>query len=687
MSSKIFRVLLGASLFVFLISSCSQQDSRVQYESGLVLENMDTTVSPKEDFYQFVNGTWVKNTEIPPEWPIWGGIYQLYDENQDLTYEVLQSSADNPEYAEGSDQRKALDFFSVGMDSARADQLGNQPLQPWLEKINAITDLASLQDVLIDLHIHSGSQFFGAGVSTDQKNTSEMITSVVTGGIGLPDRDYYLVDNERFIDIREKYLAHVTNSFVLAGFDEAAASAKAQQIYDFEKELAEARLSRTEARDVDKTYNKMSLSELQELADNINWADYFSKQSYKGVDSVVVSQPAYMERVNALLEGTDLEVLKAYMSWGMIRQLSSYLSNEFVQASFDFYNKELRGTQEMQPRWKRVLSTTNGVLGEAIGKVYVDETFPPEAKERAISMVNNVLWAMGERIKSVEWMSDSTKEKGLEKLETFVVKIGYPDTWKDYSDLTVEAGTETSSYATNYLNAQKFSHYQNVGKLGKPVDKTEWGMSPQTVNAYYRPTWNEIVFPAAILQPPVYNYKADDAVNYGAMGAVIGHEISHGFDDQGSKYDAQGNLNSWWTDEDRQKFEERSQKLVEQFNQYEVLDSMFINGQLTLGENIGDLAGVLIAYDAFQKHMEENGRPGLIDGFTPEQRFFMSFTSVWRTKTQDAYMQQLLRVDTHSPNVYRAIGTLANVDAFYEAFDIKEGDAMYVAPEDRVRIW
>ncbi|MDX1545149.1 MAG: M13 family metallopeptidase, partial [Christiangramia sp.] len=470
-------------------------------------------------------------------------------------------------------------------------------------------------------------------------------------------------------------------------YSEEEAEKEAETILAFETSLAEPQLDKVDRRDARKTYNPMTVAELQNTVPSMQWNEYFEGIGAKDLDTIIVSQPEYMKALQDIIAENSVEDWKAYLKWNLFNDAAPALTTELEYKNWEFYDKTLQGAQEQRPRKERALATVNRTLGEALGKLYVEEHFPAEAKQKAREMIANIVKAYEKRINDLSWMSEDTKKKALEKLNTFTVKVGYPDKWKDYSDLEVKAPEEGGSYFQNMLNAQKWRVSENLADLGQPVDKTEWYMPPQTVNAYYNPSFNEIVFPAAILQPPFYDYKADAAVNYGGIGAVIGHEISHGFDDSGARFDAEGNLNNWWTDEDLEQFEDLGGDLAEMYSNIEVLDSIYINGKFTLGENIGDLGGVNAAYDGLQIHLAEHGNPGKIDGFTPEQRFFLSWATVWRTKMRDEALKNRIKTDPHSPGMYRAYVPLQNIDAWYEAFTIEEGDPMYIKPEERVRIW
>ncbi len=689
---------LGAVLLVvMLIASCNGYNNQGTTEGsvtpGLALEHMDTTQSPRDDFFKYVNGNWLKSTEIPEDQGRWGSFNELREANNDIVLAVLNEAAESDQFSDGTDERKVADFYATGMDSMRAEAAGIAPLKPYLDRIDAIENLDDLQEYLSLQQVDGGNAFFGFGLLPDLKNSEVMATYLFQRGLGLPDRDYYTKTDNKSVELRDKYVKHVSRMLQYIGYDAKQAGQAAKSIMRIETQLAEAALTNVERRNIPLLYNKYAIADLTEFSSNFNWEKYLADMGATGLDTIIVTQPKFMTAVNSVLTNESVSGWKDYLKWHAIDGASPFLNHEVVKANFDFFGTELRGTTAMRPRWKRVLAQTNGALGEALGKLYVSEAFPPEAKENAEEMVNNILAAFGDRIRGLEWMSDSTKEKALAKLSTFTVKIGYPDKWRDYSNLVIEKpGIEQSSeahgsYFNNVVNANRFEFKRQLSKLGKPVDREEWAMNPQTVNAYYNPLFNEIVFPAAILQPPFYNYQADAAVNYGGIGAVIGHEISHGFDDQGSRFDADGNMNNWWSESDAEKFQARTGKLVDQYAAYTPLDSVFVNGALTLGENIGDLGGINVAYDGLQRHLNISGRPEAIDGFSPEQRFFISWATIWRIKYRDETLRTQINTDPHSPGMYRANGPISNLASFYQAFDVQEGDGMWRADSIRVQIW
>jgi putative endopeptidase len=531
-----------------------------------------------------------------------------------------------------------------------------------------------------------GGGFFGFGVGSDPKDSNRNVGYLGAGGLGLPDRDYYVKDDEDSKNKRDLYVKHITRMLQYLGDDEDSANKQAKQILAFETRLAEPKMDKVDRRDARKRYNPRSINDLQNMVPSINWRRYFTGIGAKDIDTVIVGELKYMGELQKILKENNVSDWKAYLRWSSLNGAAGMLSSDIEKANWDFYSKDLSGAKAQRPRDERALQRLNRTIGEALGKLYVDQKFPPEAKVKAQKMIKNVILAFENRINALPWMSEETKVKAVEKLKATKIKIAYPDKWKDYSEMKIMSADEGGSYLQNMLNATKYNYKKDLSMLNKPVDKSEWFMAPQVVNAYFNPSYNEIVFPAAILQPPFYNYTADDAVNYGGIGAVIGHEISHSFDDSGSRYDKDGNLNNWWKDEDLTQFESLGKALADQYSAIEVLPDVNINGEFTLGENIGDLGGLLAGYDALQLSFEGN-RPDDIDGYTAEQRFFISWATVWRTKMRDEALKTRIKTDPHSPGMNRAVQPLLNIDAFYEAFNIKEGDKMYISPEDRVRIW
>ena len=654
---------------------------------GINLNHMDKTVKPSDNFFQYVNGTWLDNTEIPADRTRWGSFDELREKTDKDMMEILKEALKNPAYTADSDQGKALNLYRSVMDTITRNKQSVKPLKPYLDKINAVKSVADLNNLLIEMETQGGIGFFGVGVGTDAKNSNRNVINVGLGSLGLPDRDYYVSEDKDSKEKREKYVAHVARMFAYLGEKPTVAQANAQKVLELETAMAKPRLDRVERRDRRKTYNPMTIAELQKLTPAVNWATYLNKVGLPVVDTLIVSQPRYMTELETIFKENKVDHWKAYMRWTLLNRSAGMLSTEIGNANWEFYGKTLTGAIKQRPFEERALQIANGALGEALGKIYVEKMFPAEAKEKARKMIQNVFLAYENRINNLPWMAKSTRENAIAKLKKINVKIGYPDKWKDYSKVVIVSPTQGGTYFDNMKNITKWRNAENFAKLNKPVDKTEWGMSPQTVNAYYNPSFNEIVFPAAILQPPFYDYRADEAVNYGGIGAVIGHEISHGFDDSGSRYNADGNLVNWWSEEDLKQFTELGGALADQYSQLEPLPGIFVDGKFTLGENIGDLGGVSAALDGLRIHLKQVGNPGLIDGFTPEQRFFISWATIWRSKARDEAIKNQVKTDPHSPGQYRAYVPLQNVDAFYEAFNIKPGDGMYLVEEKRVKIW
>lgn len=689
--------ILILTMFMVLMVSCKKEKIEVEEQiPGIVVDNMDNTVSPSEDFFRYVNGTWVDKTEIPADRTSWGSFNELRKKTDSDVLEILNRAIEEDNFpklkdAEGnatleSDQKKAVNFYQTIMDTVSRDQQGTDPLQPFLDKIDQLENINDLQKLMIGMEPYGGVGFFNFSVFNDLKNSEINAGYIVPAGLGL-SRDYYVDEDEDTKEKREKYKAHIARMLQFFGEKEEDAAANAERIFQYEYKLAVPRLTKEERRDTRNLYNPMTISELSEMTPSVDWKNYLEGIGVTNADTIIVMQPEYMKAVEKIINNSDIEDVKLYLRWTAIDRAAGQLSNEIEVANWEFYSKELRGAKEQRPRDERALASINGVIGEALGKLYVEKKFPPEAKQKAVKMINNLMLAYDNRIRNLDWMSDETKEKALEKLNKMTVKIAYPDKWKDYTELEVLSVENGGTYFQNSINANKWDFQKDLAKLGKPVDRTEWGMSPQTVNAYFNPLNNEIVFPAAILQPPFYNYQADEAVNYGGIGAVIGHEISHCFDDSGSRFDGDGNLKDWWTPEDLEKFSALGKRLADQYSEVQVYDDVNLNGEFTLGENIGDLGGINAAYDGLQLFFEENGRPEDIDGFTAEQRFFMSWATVWRTKMREEALRNLIKTDPHAPAMYRSYMPLQNVDVFYTTFDIKKGDKMFLEPENRVKIW
>ena len=681
MLKQFFSVVFLFLIFSFVSSQASNNDQPKESE-GLDINNLDRSVNPANDFYDFAVGGWVKSHPIPDEYSRWGTFEILQEKNNEVLKKILEDAAANKNWPKGSAEQKIGDFFATGMDSARIEKEGYKPLIPYFNQIEKIRNNNELVHFISELHLDGITPLFRFYVDLDDKMSDMNVAQLGQGGTGLPDVEYYTKDDARSKEIREKYLQYVSNMFKLAGTDAMQADKDAQTIMNIETQLAKVSNTRLENRDPIKTYNKMTLGELKNISNDFNWDTYLDGLGIEKLNVVVVAQPKFFTGMGKLFDQVSLEDWKTYLKWNLLSGSAAALSSVFVNESFDFNGKFLNGQKAIQPRWKRILQIVNRSMGELLGEIYVGKVFPPEAKQKAKAIVNNLLVSMDESIKNLEWMGDSTKQQALNKLSTFGVKIGYPDKWKDYSVLEISR----VSFIQNILTASQWNRQENLKKLGKPVDKTEWGMTPQTVNAYYNPTRNEIVFPAAILQPPFFNPNADDAVNYGAMGVVIGHEITHGFDDQGRLYDKNGNLKTWWTEEDNTKFKARAQKLVDEYDRFTAVDTFHVNGSLTLGENIADLGGITISFAAFQK-TDEYKKGESIDGFTPAQRFFLGYAQVWANNIRPEALKLRLKTDVHSPAKERVNGPLMNVPAFFKAFDVKPGDPMRNPDDKIVKIW
>ena len=680
------KILLGA-IFFFSFTVVSAQKGNIQNIPGINLALMDKSIKPADDFFNFVNGTWLKNTEIPADKTRWGSFDELRQKTDKDALDILKEAVNNPNYKSNTDQGKAINMFKSIMDTVARNKNGITPIRPYLAKINAIKSIADLQKVLVEMEPIGGIGFFGVGVGSDKKNSTKNTVSLGTGRLGLPDKDYYVSDDKDSKEKREKYLIHVAKMLAFIGIKPEQAKNDAAKILALEIAMSQPRLDRVERRDSRLQYNPMTIAAVQKMTPAINWTNYLSGVGFSKLDTIIVTQPRYMKALQTILAKNKVEDWKAYMRWTLLNRTSGQLSMDIGAANFDFYGKTLTGAIKQRPLEERALQTINGTVGEALGKLYVEKMFPAEAKTKAEKMIKNVVAAYQNRIDNLTWMSPETKVKAVEKLNKITVKIGYPDKWKDYSALTITSPNEGGSYFDNLMNVSRWGFKEDLNKLKKPVNKTEWGMSPQTVNAYYNPSYNEIVFPAAILQPPFYNYQADEAVNYGGIGAVIGHEISHGFDDSGARFNADGNLVDWWTAEDLKQFTALGTALADQYSALEPLPGIHVDGKFTLGENIGDLGGINAAYDGLQLYLKQNGNPGLIDGYTPEQRLFISWATIWRSKMRDEALKNQVKTDPHSPGMYRAYVPIQNLETFYQAFDIKDGDGMYIAPDKRVKIW
>jgi putative endopeptidase len=679
MSNKFF--LTTISLGIMTIGTCisCSEEQQKQVKPAISLADMDITVDPGHDFDAYANGGWKKLNPLPADRGRFGSFDQLSELAENQLNELITETAAKKNES-GSIADKTAMLFNLGMDTARLEQQGIKPLKPYFDEIEKLASVDDVEMEIAKFHACGFSPLFEFYGSTDAKNSSMVIAQLAQGGIGMPDRDYYLNDDARSADLRAKYLVYMEQMFKLLGDEEATSRKHAKTIMALETRLAKASMTRLEQRDPHKTYHKITTRELAELSPSFNWKRYFISGGIGDPGEINLNQPLFVREVSAVLNEIPVEDWKVYLRWNLINNTASYLSEDFVNAKFDFYGRAMSGTEQMRPRWKRVLGVTSEALSEAIGQLYVARYFPAEAKERMIKLVDNLRISLGERIKTLEWMGAGTKEKALEKLQAIHVKIGYPDKWRDYSDLQISDDT----YVENVIRSKKFDRAFNLSKINKPVDKSQWFMSPQTVNAYYSPDMNEIVFPAAILQPPFFFLKGDDAVNYGAIGVVIGHEMTHGFDDEGRKFDQSGNLTDWWTSEDSRRFDERTKVLVDQFNSYVVLDSLHADGKLSLGENIADLGGLNIAYQAFKLANKES-EP--VDGFTPDQRFYLAYAHVWAQNIRDKEILRRTKEDPHSLGHLRVIGPLKNIPEFYAAFNIKQGQPMYLNHAQRAKIW
>ena len=682
-----FRNIIISAL-ALTVASCGQSTDKSNTENmkkegiGIDITNMDTSVKAGDNFFQYANGGWLKKNPIPEEYSRYGAFEVLAKKNEKEIKGLIEEMAKLDNLEKGSPSQQIRDYYNAGMDTVTIEELRMKPIEPIIAEINAIQKKEDLIGMQAKLNMMGAHPLFAIFSSQDDKNSTEVIANLVQGGIGLPDRDYYTRDDERTKNIRVEYVKHLNKIFKLAGYSELEAASIADKVMHIETELAKNSMTMLERRDPNATYNIMSIEDLNKES-NYNFESYFKALNITQTDRINVRQPKFFAGLSTLFNEISLEEWKSYFIWNVINGNAGKLSSDFVDANFHFYSSVLSGVDKMKPRWKRMIASTNGNLGDPVGKIYVEKFFPAESKKRMEELVGNLRISLNESIKNLDWMSEETKVKAEEKLAAINLKVGYPNVWVDYSSVDIQA----DNYIQNTWNCAAFSYQRNLDKIGKPVDREEWGMTPQTINAYYSPNMNEIVFPAAILQAPFFDANADDAVNYGAIGVVIGHEMTHGFDDQGRLYDKDGNLNDWWNEEDAKNFKEKTQILVEQYSNYIELDSLHVNGELTLGENIADNGGLFIAYAALQKSYEKNGKPEDIDGLTSDQRYFISYGQLWRQHIRPKTLMRRLQEDVHSPGDARVNAGVANVPQWYEAFDIKEGDANYIAPENRAKIW
>jgi len=656
-------------------------------------QNMDTSVKPADDFYLFANGGWVKRNPIPPEFSRWAAFNELAEKNNDALHEIAEKAAGmaptdakkpkTDSKAPAADVQKVGDFYASGMNEQAVEADRVKPLQEEVKRIDAMKDRKDVLKEIARMHTMGVNAFFGFTSGQDDKDSTKVIAQAYQGGLGMPDRDYYTKEDDASKKLRDQYVEHVTKMLTLAGEPAAQAAENARKIMALETALAKPARTRVELRDPQKNYNKMKEADLQKLTPDWNWADYFKEIKLTAPGDINVGQPDFFKAANEVFKTVAIDDWKTYLRWHLLHEMAGSLSNDFVNENFRFFEATLRGTKQIKPRWKRVVAKTDEELGESLGKLYVADHFPPEAKARALEMVNNIREALADRIKTLDWMDEPTKQEALKKLAAFTVKIGYPDKWRDYSNLKIDRG----SYAANVMRGDMFEVDRRQRKIGKPVDRAEWGITPPTVNAYYNPNMNEIVFPAGIMQPPFFDPKADDAVNYGGMGAVIGHEMTHGFDDQGRQFDGVGNLRDWWSKASADEYDKRRKVVVAQYAGYEPLPGLHINGELTQGENIADIGGAKIAYMALQKALAKKGPQPKIDGFTPEQRFFLGFAQIWRNVQRDEDLKLRLNTDPHSPGRFRTIGPLSNMIEFQKAFEIPDGSPMVRPTDQRVNIW
>ncbi|HEX8774290.1 MAG TPA: M13 family metallopeptidase [Pyrinomonadaceae bacterium] len=654
-----------------------------QQGRGVILKYMDTTAKPCEDFYQYANGNWIKDNPIPADRSSWGAGSELTEKNFEVLHQILEDAAKDTNAPKGSPRRKVGDFYRSGMDEARIESEGAKPLAQEFARIEAVRDILTLQDELARLHRYNTSPAFNFFAYQDYKNSTRIISWLYQGGLGLPNRDYYTKEDDKSKEIRAQYVAHIARMFELLGDKPEQAAAQAKTVMDMETRLARASMTPVEERDPNATYHKMTLSELNALTPGFQWNRYFKSLGLADPGDINVAQPDFYKEVGRMLTSVPVNDWKTYLRWQLINNQASRLSSAFVNEDFNFNGKIVRGTKELRPRWKRILAATDASLGEALGQLYVERSFSPQAKAKAQELIANLKAALRDRLKVLDWITEATRQQALKKLDAINVKVGYPDKWRDYSALDIDGG----SYVLNAMRADEFEFRRNLNKIGKPIDRTEWGMTAPTVDAYYNPNFNEIVFPAGILQTPFFDPTADDAVNYGGVGSIIGHELTHGFDDQGRQFDAEGNLRDWWTAEDVKNYNARAAIIETQYNDYVPLEALHINGKLTLGENIADLGGLKIAYLALQKSMEGKPRPPLIDGLTPEQRFFLAFAQGWRRNSRPEILRLMLATDPHSPPRFRVMGPVSNMPEFFQAFGCKPGDRGIRAENVQVKIW
>ena len=667
---------------IVALASCNTPQKEVVKIAAINPANMDTTVAAGTDFYEYACGGWIKNNPLKPEYARFGTFDQLLENNQEQLRVLIEELSATPHEA-GSVAGKIGALYAMGLDSTKLNADGVAPIKEELAAINALATKSDVSKMVATLHKEGMAPFFALFVDADEKNSAMNIVQLYQAGIGMGDRDYYLLEDEGSAKMRDAYRAYINKLFTLVGSSPEQADAAVDAVMKIEKAIAEISYGREDLRDSQKNYNKLAYEDFKQIESPLDWDVYFESMGLAGLKELDAKQINFYKDMSEALRNTTVDEQKYYLAFNLLSAAAPYLSDDFVDADFEFYGKVMSGKQEQQPRWKRSLNTVNGALGEAVGEMYVEKYFPASSKEKMLTLVGNLQTALSERINGLEWMSDTTKAKAQEKLAAFTVKIGYPDKWRDYSGLEIK----DDSYWANVRRSNIFDMAYQLADVDKPVDKSRWHMNPQTVNAYYNPTTNEICFPAAILQPPFFNPDADDAVNYGAIGVVIGHEMTHGFDDQGRNYDKDGNLIDWWTAEDAVRFKERADKLVDQYDQIIVIDTLHANGRFTLGENIADHGGLLVAHQAYLNSLKGKETPAPIDGFTNEQRFFLGYATLWGQNIRPEEIRRRTKIDPHSLGKWRVNAALRNIAPFYAAFDIKEGDPMFMAPADRVVIW
>ena len=679
--------LLLFSSVVALITACSNESTNNSEVNNMTVKsinpaNLDTTVAPGSDFYMYANGNWLKNNPIKEEYSVFGSFHKLDEDNTNMLKELFDNAINSKDAKEGTDIKKIADFYSSGLDTLTIEKLKIEPLVPYFNEISAIKNTKDLINKIAKLHTIQVYPVFYIYGNQDDKNSKMVIGQIMQGGIGLPDRDYYLSNDKQSKILRKEYVKYIVNLLSLSGkYKENEVEKIANNIMKIETQLAKASMTRVEMRDPQKLYHKMNLAELQKLSPDFDWGLYFNLIGKPDIKEINVNQPDFIKEIGKMTNSISINDWKDYLSFHLLNSFAPYLSNDFEKVHFGFYGTILSGKTKMKDRWKRIVEATSGMLGEAVGKIYVEKYFPAESKTRMLELVKNLKATLKEHIQALTWMTPETKVKAVEKLETINLKIGYPDKWRDYSKLIISK----QPYVLNVISAENFEFKRKISEIDKPVERAKWDMTPQTVNAYYNPNMNEIVFPAAILQPPFFNKDADDAVNYGGIGAVIGHEMTHGFDDQGCQYDKDGNLKNWWTKQDIDNFKKQNAPIVDVYNNYVMLDTLHVNGKLTLGENIADFGGVSISLDALKNKLK--GDEKNIDGFTPIQRFYLSFAEIWRQQIRNQELMRRLKEDVHSPARARVNIPVYHSDDFYKAFNVKETDARFVSVDKRIRIW